>query len=274
MGTVVYQIQETANWIKARMGEVPQVAIILGSGLGALSDAIENPTVLPYSDIPGFPRTTVPGHDGKLIIGTLAGRRVVAMKGRFHFYEGNDMATCVYPIRVFKLLGINNLLITNAAGGVNMSFKPGTLMVINDHIGFLADSALRGNNLDEFGPRFPDMSRVYDRDLSKMAFEAACRLNIELKTGVYAYCKGPMFETPAEIRALRILGADAVGMSTVPETIVAKHAGMRILGMSCITNMAAGILDQVLSHEEVMETGKMVEEQFVSLVTEIVRNWH
>lgn len=266
-------LEEITDWIRERMPFHPAVAIVLGSGLGSLTDAMADKTVMPYEDIPGFPRTTVPGHEGSLVFGRLGGKTVVAMKGRFHYYEGNDMETCVAAIRIFKLLGIDNLLITNAAGGINLSFEPGTLMAITDHIGLFADSALRGINLDAFGPRFPDMSQVYDRSLVKLAVGRAEAAGIPLKTGVYAYCKGPMFETPAEIRALRVLGADAVGMSTVPETIVARHAGMRILGISCITNLAAGILDQPLSHEEVMETGNLVGKQFAALVTDIVAHW-
>lgn len=263
----------TVKYLKEKLDAIPEIAIILGSGLGNLANLIENKMEIPYEDIPDFPRTTVAGHEGKLIYGTLSGRNILAMKGRFHFYEGYRMDEVVYPIRVFKCMGIENIIVTNAAGGINTSFSPGDLMLITDHIGLFCENPLRGENLDDLGPRFPDMSAAYDRDLQKLALDCASRLNIDLKQGVYSYCKGPSFETPAEIKALRILGADAVGMSTVPEVITANHMGMKVLGISCITNMAAGILDQPLSHEEVMETGKMAEEKFPALVSEIVANW-
>ena len=261
------KLEKTVEYLKGMIDGVPEIAVILGSGLGRLADFIEGKQEIPYGEIPNFPNTTVPGHEGKLIFGRLGDRNVVAMKGRFHYYEGHDMSTVVYPVRAFGLLGIKNLIVTNAAGGVNTGFEPGDLMLIRDHI------PLRGENLDELGPRFPDMSAAYDRTLQKVAQACAERIGIDLKYGVYAYCKGPSFETPAEIRALRALGADAVGMSTVPEVIVARHMGMRVLGISCITNMAAGILDQPLTHEEVMETGKKVEQKFSSLVKEIVSQW-
>ncbi len=273
MKGMMERLEKTVDYLKRKMSIEPEVAIILGSGLGKLADFIEDKQEIPYEDIPNFPQTTVVGHEGKLIFGTLGGRKVLAMKGRFHFYEGNDMDVVVYPIRVFKLLGIQNLIVTNAAGGVNLGFIPGDLMLITDQIGLFCDNPLKGENLDQLGPRFPDMSKAYDRPLQKVALDTASKLGIDLKTGIYSYCKGPSFESPAEIRALRILGADAVGMSTVPEVITARHMGMRVLGISCITNMAAGILDQPLNHEEVMETGKQVEKKFSSLVSEIVANW-
>lgn len=273
MNEIIKKLDETVEFLKSKIDWVPEIAVILGSGLGKLADVIEDAKVIPYGEIPNFPETTVVGHEGKLIFGTIKNRRVVAMKGRFHYYEGNDMDVVVYPIRVFKRLGINNIIVTNAAGGVNTSFKPGDLMVITDHISLFCENPLRGANIDELGPRFPDMTMAYDRDLQKLALETAEKLGIDLKTGVYSYCKGPSYESPAEIRTLRVLGADAVGMSTVPETIVARHMGMRILGISCITNMAAGILDQPLNHEEVMETGRQVEKKFTELVSEIIGNW-
>lgn len=267
------KLNNTVEYLKKEIGQIPEIAIILGSGLGNLANRIEDKLEISYDNIPNFPKTTVVGHEGKLIFGTLSNRRVVAMKGRFHYYEGNSMNDVVYPIRVFKLLGIENLIVTNAAGGVNTSFTPGDLMLITDHLSFFCENPLRGENFDNFGPRFPDMSIAYDRHLREIAVSAAQNLGIELKTGIYAYCKGPSFESPAEIRALRAMGADAVGMSTVPETITARHMGMRVLGISCITNMAAGILDQPLNHEEVMETGKRVGEKFTSLVSGIVKDW-
>lgn len=267
------RLEKTLEFIRSKVSGVPEIAVVLGSGLGKLADHIDGRQEIPYGEIPNFPEATVPGHEGKLIFGRIGRRDVVAMKGRFHYYEGHDMESVVYPIRTFSLLGIKNLIVTNAAGGVNTSFKPGDLMIIKDHIGFFAENPLRGPNLDEIGPRFPDMSSAYDKALAKLASSRALGLGIDIKSGVYAYCRGPSFETPAEIKALRMLGADAVGMSTVPEVITARHAGMRILGISCITNMASGILDQPLSHEEVIETGKMVEKKFTALVSEIIDNW-
>ncbi len=273
MKDTVRRLEKTVEYLRNITEGMPEIAIILGSGLGRLADFIEGRQEIPYEEIPNFPATTVAGHEGKLIFGRLGDRYVVAMKGRFHYYEGHDMGVVVYPIRVFGMMGIKNLMVTNAAGGVNTDFKPGDLMLIKDHIGFFAENPLRGENLDDLGPRFPDMSAAYDRSLQKLALECAQRAGIDLKSGVYSYCKGPSFESPAEIKALRMLGADAVGMSTVPEVIVARHMGIRVLGISCITNMAAGILDQPLTHEEVMETGKSVEQKFSSLVREIVGSW-
>jgi len=267
------EMSETAQYIESKINNKPQIVIILGSGLGPLVDDIQDPVEIDYKDIPHFPLTTVEGHAGKLVAGKLAGKDVLAMKGRFHYYEGYDMSQVVYHIRVFKLMGINNLLVTNAAGGINKTFKPGDLMLIKDHISFFAPSALRGRNFDEFGLRFPDMTEAYSKTLREMAKSAAESVGIKLQEGVYAFAQGPMYETPAEIRALGILGADAVGMSTVPEVITARHAGMNVLGISCITNMAAGILDKPLHHEEVMNTAKEVERKFVCLVRKIAENW-
>ena len=273
MKNLMERINETVDFLKGKLVAIPQIAIILGSGLGNLASLIEKRQEIPYEEIPNFPRTTVVGHEGKLIAGVLRGRNVLAMKGRFHYYEGNSMDDVVYPIRVFRCLGIGNIIVTNAAGGINTNFSPGDLMLITDHISFFCENPLRGENPDNLGPRFPDMSEAYDRGLRKIALDCAGRLGIDLKQGVYSYCKGPSFETPAEIKALRFLGADAVGMSTVPEVITARHMGMRVLGISCITNMASGILERPLSHEEVIETGKMAEEKFSALISEIVTNW-
>jgi len=267
------RVREAASYIESKLNNKPQVAVILGSGLGNFADQIEDAVVIDYKDIPGFPVSTVEGHAGKLECGTISGKNVLVMKGRFHYYEGYEISQVVFHIRVFKLLGINDILVTNAAGGINTDFKPGDLMLIKDHISFFAPSPLRGRNMDEFGPRFPDMSEAYSKKLISIAENVACKLNIDIKKGVYAFAQGPMFETPAEIRALRLLGADAVGMSTVPEVITANHAGMRVLGISCITNMAAGILDQPLNHEEVMITAKNVEKNFSTLVRNIIENW-
>jgi purine-nucleoside phosphorylase len=267
------KLKQTEEHLRQKIHKIPYIAIVLGSGLGSLTNFIRNKLEISYDQIPNFPRTTVPGHEGRLIFGELGGRDIVAMKGRFHYYEGWNMNEVVFPLRIFKLLGVGNLILTNAAGGINTQFKPGDLMLIKDHIGFLADNPLRGTNMEQFGPRFPDMSQVYDREMVEVAAECALKLHYEIRRGVYAYAKGPSFETPAEIRAFRGLGADAVGMSTVPEAITARHMGMKVLGISCITNMAAGVLDQTLNHEEVMETGKKVEEKFAALVTEIVKCW-
>lgn len=273
MQTDMEKYRIAADHISERIKHTPQIAIILGSGLGTLVNAVEQPTEIDYADIPGFPHTTVRGHAGRLVSGMLGGKRILAMKGRFHYYEGWDISQVVFHIRVFKLLGISNLIVTNAAGGINTSFSPGDLMLITDHISFFAPSALRGANQDDFGPRFPDMCNAYDAEAIAMAREIAHKRGIGLKEGVYAFAQGPMFETPAEIRALRILGADAVGMSTVPEVITARHCAMKVLGISCITNMAAGVLGQKLTHDEVMETAERVRQDFAGLVTEIIREW-
>ncbi|MDP4094138.1 MAG: purine-nucleoside phosphorylase [Bacillota bacterium] len=273
MDDYIQQLTESADYIRKQLTAKPAIGIVLGSGLGSLVDKIENFIEIDYRDIPNFPITTVKSHAGKLVCGTIAGKPIIAMKGRFHYYEGYDIRKVVFAIRTFKLLGINDILLTNAAGGVNFSFKPGDLMLIRDHISFFAPSPLRGENLDLFGERFPDMSCVYNAELREIAKKTAFEQGIDIKEGVYAFAQGPMFETPAEIKAFRTLGADAVGMSTVPEAITAKHAGVKVLGISCITNMAAGILDQPLSHEEVITTTKDAEFKFTALVAGIIKNW-
>ena len=260
------------QFIKQKIGDKkPDTAIILGSGLGVLKDDIENKVVIEYKDIPDFPVSTVEGHAGELIIGELSGRTVIAMNGRFHYYEGYDIKQTVFPIRVFALLGIEKVILTNAAGGINTDIKEGSFMVINDHLSFFAESVLRGKNEDEFGVRFPDMSEVYDkqeREKMKVIIEKYTGNSLE---GVYAYMKGPAYETPAEIRALRVLGADAVGMSTVPEAVVARHSGMKVVAVSCITNMAAGVTNKKLSHEEVKETADRVKGQFKEIIKEYLK---
>ena len=218
----------------------------------------------------GFPVSTVKGHAGKLIFGTVSGKKIVAMSGRFHLYEGYSTDDVTLPVRVFQLMGIKNYIVTNASGAVNTAYQPGDLMIMNDHIGFFCPSVLTGNNDERFGTRFPSMSEAYNKDLIRIAECAAENTDVNIKKGVYCYCKGPMFETPAEIRAARALGADAVGMSTVPEVVAAVHGNMRVLGISCITNMAAGILNQPLTHAEVMETGKAVEKKFSLFMKEII----
>ena len=262
--------QAAADYIKAHTKLRPSVGLILGSGLGVLGDQVDPAETLAYADIPGFPVSTVEGHAGRLVFGVLEGKPSVIMQGRFHYYEGYTMDQVVFPVRVMKLLGVETLLVTNAAGGVNTAFRPGDLMLITDHIKFFTDSPLRGHNIDSFGPRFNDMSDAYTRNLRRLAREAANRLGITVHEGVYAHMPGPSFETPAEIRMLRTLGADAVGMSTVPEVIAAAHAGLRVLGRSARSTMAAGILDQPLSHQEVMETGLHVRDTFIALVRGVV----
>lgn len=256
--------------IRARTTVRPSVALILGSGLGVIGDEVTNAAAVPYEAIPGFPVSTVEGHAGRLVIGSLGGVDVVVMQGRFHYYEGYTMAEVAFPVRVMQHLGAGTLVVTNAAGGVNETFTPGDLMVITDHIKFFDASPLRGANDEAVGPRFNDMSRAYTPELRTVAHECARDAGFTLREGVYAHMAGPSFETPAEIRMLRVLGADAVGMSTVPEVITAAHAGMRVLGISAISNMAAGILDQPLDHQEVLETGRQVRDRFSALVQAIV----
>ncbi|MEC2342693.1 MULTISPECIES: purine-nucleoside phosphorylase [Paenibacillus] len=263
-------IREAADYIRSRSALTPKVGLILGSGLGVLADHIEEPVSINYSDIPFFPQSTVEGHAGELLIGTVQGTPVVLMKGRFHMYEGYGPEMTAFPVRVMKELGVKTLLVTNAAGGVNTSYEPGDLMLISDHLNLTGRNPLVGPNDEELGPRFPDMSQAYSRRLREIARKVAADKGVPLQEGVYAGLLGPTYETPAEIRMLRTLGADAVGMSTVSETIVARHAGIEVLGISCISNMAAGILDQPLSHQEVMETTERVREKFLSLVLSII----
>ncbi|WNB93654.1 purine-nucleoside phosphorylase [Bacillus sp. NEB1478] len=264
------QLQTSAEFIQSKLTTTPKIGLILGSGLGILADEIQNPTVIPYSDIPEFPVSTVEGHAGQLVIGELAGKQVVVMQGRFHYYEGYSMEKVTFPVRVMKLIGVETIVVTNAAGGVNEDFEAGDLMLITDHINNFGDNPLIGANDNSFGVRFPDMSEAYTSSLQDIARKVAKDLGLSLKEGVYVGNTGPSYETPAEVRMLRILGADAVGMSTVPEVIIARHAGINVLGISCISNMAAGILDQPLTHDEVMETTEKVKANFLSLVKGIV----
>jgi len=251
------------------LGYKPEIGIILGSGLGEIAEEIKG-VEISYSEIPGFKSSEVQGHAGKLVIGKLGSKSVVAMQGRLHYYEGNTIQEVVYPVRVMKLLGIEKLIVTNAAGGVNTSFIPGDLMIIADHLNLLGNNPLIGKNNDEFGPRFLDMSYAYDKNFISLAEKTAKDLNIKTQKGVYAALTGPTYETPSEVRMLRTLGADAVGMSTVPEVIVANHMGVKVLGISCITNMAAGILDQPLNHAEVIETADKVKNDFKTLIKTII----
>lgn len=263
------RIDEAAAKVLAVCGKA-DIGVILGSGLGDYAEALEDAVKLPYSEIPGFPRSTVAGHAGMWCCGTLYGKRVVMMQGRFHYYEGYGMKDVTLPVRVMQKIGVKTLIVTNAAGGVNLGYHPGELMVIGDMFSMTARNPLIGPNLDAFGPRFPDMSCAFDKELRALAHECANEQGFALREGVYAQMTGPTYETPAEIRMLRTLGADAVGMSTVPEVIVARHGGMRVLGISCITNMAAGILDQPLNHAEVTETANRVKGQFRNLLDRII----
>lgn len=263
------RIDEAAAKVLAVCGKA-DIGVILGSGLGDYAEALEDAVKLPYSEIPGFPRSTVAGHAGMWCCGTLYGKRVVMMQGRFHYYEGYGMKDVTLPVRVMQKIGVKTLVVTNAAGGVNLGYHPGELMVIGDMFSMTAQNPLIGPNLDAFGPRFPDMSCAFDKELRALAHECANDQGFALREGVYAQMTGPTYETPAEIRMLRTLGADAVGMSTVPEVIVARHGGMRVLGISCITNMAAGILDQPLNHAEVTETANRVKGQFRNLLDRII----
>ena len=258
------------EYLKGKMDFIPDVAIVLGSGLGSFVNQITEKTEILYKDIPMFPVATVKGHEGKMITGKVSGKKVVAMQGRFHLYEGYSTDDVIIHVRVFKLLGVKSLIVTNAAGAVNKEFNAGDLMVIRDHIGLFCPSPLFGSNDERFGTRFPSMTTVYDDDYFKIALNTAAEIGLSVRSGVYCYCKGPMFETPAEICAIRTFGADAAGMSTVPEVIAAVHSGIRVLGISCLTNMAAGILNVPLTHDEVMETGKRVEKDFSRFIGEII----
>lgn len=260
-----------ARYLKDKLSGIPKTAVILGSGLGPLADQLTNPVVVPYGDIPGFVTSTAIGHKGRLVFGFIGDCPVLAMQGRFHCYEGYDILDTVFPVRVFAALGVKNLFVTNAAGGVRSDFSDGALMLITDHIALFAPSPLWGPNLNELGPRFPDMTYAYSPAFFKVARSAAGKLKIKLFEGVYAYAKGPQYETPAEIRALRALGGDAVGMSTVGEVVTARHCGMEIIGISCITNMAAGIVDKPLCHEEVLATSERVSADFCRLASEIIK---
>lgn len=271
MENIMNRIDETVDYIKSKISFIPEIAIILGSGLGPLAKEVENPVIMKYETIPNFASSTIAGHAGELIAGEIQGKKVLVMNGRFHYYEGYDMSVVTFPIRVFSRLGINRLIVTNAAGGIKDSLKPGSIMLIEDHIGIMCPCPLRGPNLDEFGPRFQDMTAVYTPELKKIARKVADANDIALDSGVYCYFTGPRYETPAEIRAVRMLGADAAGMSTVPESIVARHCGMEILGLSLITNKGAGLSSTELNHEEVTAIAKQSEKNMVSLVKNIIR---
>lgn len=263
-------MNKSIDYIKGKIKNQPEIGIVLGSGLGDFADAIEDKIEIPYTEIPGFPVSTVKGHDGKLIFGKINSKEVCVMKGRIHYYEGYDIKEVVYPIEVLAGLGIKTLILTNAAGGVNTDFEPADLMIINDHINLMGKNPLIGPNDEDLGPRFPDMTDLYNKDLIEVAEKSAKKLGTDIKEGVYMYFTGPSYETAAEVRMARILGADAVGMSTVPEAIIARHRGLKILGISTITNMSTGILDTPLDHTEVVEVGQEVAGKFKELLKEII----
>lgn len=259
--------EESAAYLRGKLdGFRPRVAMILGSGLGYLGDVVEDPIVVPYGEIPHFKHSTAPGHKGQLVFGTLAGKPVAVMQGRMHHYEGYSYEEVSYAVRVLRLLGCDTLFVTNAAGGVNVRFQAGDLMLITDQIKLFMESPLRGPNLAEFGPRFPDSSFLYTPALQELAKAQARRLDLDLKEGVYMYFPGPQYETPAEVRLARILGADAVGMSTAPEVITAGHCGMQVLGFTLISNLAAGVLKQPLSEQEVLDAAAAARDRFSALI--------
>ena len=264
------QIKETADFIKSKWGEQPEFGVILGSGLGQLADDMEADLILPYEDIPNFPVSTVEGHAGALYLGTIGGKKAIAMKGRFHYYEGYTMQEVTFPVRVMKMLGIEKLVVSNACGGTNPDFEIGDIMLINDHVMMMPEHPLRGKNIDELGPRFVDMSDAYDKDLIKKAHSIAKDLGYNTKEGVYLALQGPTFETPAEYVMVTNMGADAVGMSTAPEVIVAKHMSMTVFGISVITDL--GVAGKVVeaSHEEVQEVARQATPKMVAIVTELI----
>jgi purine-nucleoside phosphorylase len=272
-----------AEFIESKVGRSISTAVVLGSGLGAFADELVDAVAIPYEEIPGFARSTVPGHEGRLVVGGVGEATIAVQQGRFHYYEGYDMEQVMLPVRAFGIMGIRNIVLTNAAGSLNSDMLPGSLMIISDHLNCMGVNPLRGENDDRFGQRFPDMSSVYDKEFQRIALAEAgaiARERVErgldkntvdfIHRGVYCALSGPTYETPAEIRMLREFGADAVGMSTVPEAIAARHQGLRVLGISCITNLAAGMLDQPINHEEVMETGARVAQIFKELLSRTV----
>ena len=271
MENMYEKVVQSAEYIKSKISLRPKIAVILGSGLGDLVSVIENKQYIQYEDIPNFPRVTVKGHSGQLVFGTINGVEVMAMQGRFHYYEGYTMKQVAYPVYVMKMFGVEKLIVTNACGGINIKFSPGTLMIITDFINLVSNNPLIGPNDERFGPRFPDMTEPFKHDLINKAKGIAKQLNIDYAEGVYASFMGPYYETAAEIRAIGRMGADAVGMSTVPETIAANHLGLQVLGISCITNMATGIQKVKHSHERVVETAKKASVNFCKWVEKIIQ---
>jgi purine-nucleoside phosphorylase len=268
--TLYSRAEKAARAIRSHTTEQARIAVVLGSGLGAFAEEFEDAVKIPYQQIPGFVTSTAQGHAGTLVIGKVEAVPIIAMQGRVHYYEGYSLEEVTFPIRTFKLLGIKTLILTNASGGVDVELSQGALMVISDHLNLMGVNPLRGPNDERFGPRFPDMSEVYSRELQELVVEESRALGITTRRGIYAALPGPSYETPAEIHMLRAAGADAVGMSTVPEAIVARHMGMNVLGISCITNMAAGISEHPINHEEVMETGQRVRETFTQLLRRVI----
>lgn len=266
MTTLEKQLQEAVAYLKEKTTLRPKTGIILGSGLGSYGDSLENAAYIDYKDIPHFPVSTVPGHKGRFVITD----KIICMQGRFHYYEGYHMNQVAFPVRVMALLGVKNLIVTNAAGGVNTNFTGSQLMLITDHINLMGTNPLIGENLSSLGERFPDMTNGYDKELQQLALQTAKEQNIPLQQGVYVGFTGPNFETPAEIRMVRALGGDAVGMSTVPDVLAAVHCGIRVLGISCITNMASGVENKPLSHKEVLESSEAVKENFILLISRIL----
>lgn len=275
--------QEAAEFIRSKYGKEIEIALVLGSGLGAFADDLENAVRIPYKEIPHFARSTVEGHAGQLVIGEVGGVSVAVQQGRFHYYEGYEMEQVMFPMRTFGVLGIKKVILTNAAGSLRTSMKPGTLMLLRDHLNLMGVNPLRGANDERFGARFPDMTQVYDKDLQAIAYEESKQIARErfengldkeltpiMLRGIYCALSGPTYETPAEIRMFRFIGADAVGMSTVPEAIAARHQGMKVIGISCITNLGAGLSGETINHAEVMETGAKVAEVFKELLRRII----
>ena len=270
-GSGLYERAEhAARIIRSRIKFEPRVGVVLGSGLGAFANDFDEAITIPYQEIPGFGRSTAEGHAGQLVIGKVEQVPLLAMQGRLHHYEGYTLEEVTFPIRAFKLLGLKTIILTNASGGINVQFMPGTLMVITDHLNLMGDNPLRGRNDERFGPRFPDMSAVYSSELQEIVMEEAREMTLDIRRGVYAALLGPSYETPAEIHLMRNFGADAVGMSTVPEAIVARHMGLEVLGISCVTNLAAGVTDEPINHEEVMATGNRVSATFTELLKRVV----
>ncbi len=268
--TLFERAQEAARLIRTRTSAEPPVAIVLGSGLGGFAQDLTDAIAIPYDEIPGFARATVEGHAGQLVIGQSGETTVAAMQGRFHFYEGYSLEDVTFPIRVLKLLGVRTLLLTNAVGTLNIEYTPGSLMVISDHLNLLGGNPLHGENDDRFGPRFPDLTAVYSRRLQDVVIDEANAMGLEVRRGIYAALAGPSYETPAEIRMIRRLGADVVGMSTVPEAIVARHMDMQVVGISCITNLAAGVSDRPIDHSQVMAIGERVRGSFTELLKRVI----
>jgi purine-nucleoside phosphorylase len=268
--TLFGRAEQAAAALRARCAVLPEIAVVLGSGLGAFADAVRDAVAIDYDEIPHWPAARVVGHAGRLVVGTISGKRVVVLSGRAHLYEGYDLATVAFPTRVMGRLGVKRLILTNASGGVNTSFAAGSIMILDDHINLLGTSPLVGPNDDRLGPRFPDMSEVYSSDLRRITDDVARERRIAVVHGVYGCLPGPSYETPAEIRFLRTIGVDAVGMSTVPEAIAARHMGIDVLGISCVANMAAGVLPQPLNHEDILETARRVQGTFVSLLEGVI----